>query len=93
VKACIISPGEVATQACFDSNPLEFVSDELYGAQPHSAYPGRAYIPLKKHPDLMNQMMQLGNGNYPFHHKFKLPAGLRGDLVLLQWYYLTANSW
>ena len=37
--------------------------------------------------------MKLGNGNYPFHHKFKLPAGLRGDLILLQWYYLTANSW
>ena len=93
VKACVISPGEVATQACFDSNPLEFVSDEFYGARPHSAYPGRAYIPLADHPDLTNQKMKLGNGNYPFHHKFKLPAGLRGDLILLQWYCLTANSW
>ena len=27
-----------------------------------------------------------------FSHKFKLPQGLTGDLVLIQWHYLTANS-
>jgi len=46
VKACAISSGEVATQECFDGNPLVFVSDELYDAPPHSLYPGRAYIPI-----------------------------------------------
>ncbi len=44
VKACSVSPNEVATQSCFDSNPLEFVSDELYNAPKDVNYPGRAYI-------------------------------------------------
>jgi hypothetical protein len=43
--ACPISPGEVPTQACFDANPLKFVSDENYGATPDPLYPERAYIP------------------------------------------------
>merc|ERR1712165_483090 len=30
VKACPVTPGQVASQSCFDSHPLEFVSDELY---------------------------------------------------------------
>jgi len=32
------------------------------------------------------------DGTYNFHHKYKLPDGLKGDLILLQWYYLTGNS-
>jgi hypothetical protein len=44
LKACPVSPGQVASQACFDSHPLEFVSDELYGAPKDVNYPGRAYI-------------------------------------------------
>lgn len=43
--ACPISAGEVPTQACFDANPLTFISDENYGAIPDPLYPERAYIP------------------------------------------------
>jgi hypothetical protein len=43
--ACPIQHGEVPTQECFDSNPLTFISDELYGAVPDVNYPQRAYIP------------------------------------------------
>jgi len=60
----------------------------LYGAPVHPLYPGRAYIPRTDFAGLTRGT----DGNYPFHHLFKLPNGLRGDLVLLQWYYLTANS-
>jgi hypothetical protein len=88
VKACAISPGQVATQECFDANPLTFVEDKLYGAPVHPLYPGRAYIPRTDFAGLTRG----SDGNYPFHHLFKLPNGLRGDLILLQWYYLTANS-
>ena len=87
-KACALNPGEVATQDCFDNNTLAFVSDELYGAQPDPLYPERAYIPLANYTGLRDS----SNGEYNFHHKFKLPGGLRGDFILLQWYYLTANS-
>ena len=90
VKACAISSGEVATQECFDGNPLVFVSDELYGAPPHSLYPGRAYIPRTDYP---GGLARATNGDYLFHHRFKLPTGIRGDLILIQWYYVTANSW
>lgn len=89
VKACAINPGEVASQACFDAHPLKFVSDELYGAPAHEEFPGRAYIPLADNPI----MQRSSNGKYLFHHRYQLPTGLSGDLVLLQWYYLTANSW
>ena len=76
-KACPIKPGEVPTQACFDAYPLEFVEDKIYNAPKDTNYPERAYIP------------ESGND---FTHAFKLPANLSGDLVLIQWVYVTANS-
>ena len=49
VKACPMATqdGNVASQSCFDSHPLEFVSDELYGAPKDVNYPGRAYLAPK----------------------------------------------
>ena len=45
VKACpMTNQGDVPSQSCFDSHPLEFVSDELYGAPKDANYPGRAYL-------------------------------------------------
>ena len=44
VKSCPVVPGQIASQECLDSHPLEFVSDELYGAPKDINYPGRAYI-------------------------------------------------
>ena len=41
---CPISPFGIATQECFDGNPLEFVSDPLTGGVKHDAYPERAYL-------------------------------------------------
>jgi hypothetical protein len=72
-KMCPIVPFEVPTQACFDANPLTFVTT----FDPN--YPERAYIP------------DAAAGN-TFSYKYKLPDGLSGDLVLLQWHYVTANS-
>jgi len=89
IKACpVSSSAEAPTQECFDKNPLVFVSDELYGAKPDPLYPERAYIPLADHPNIQRS----SDGNYLFHHKYRLPDDLRGDLVLIQWYYITANS-
>ena len=76
-KACPIQPGEVPTQACFDAHPLEFVQDKIYNAPKDTNYPERAYIP------------ETGSD---FTHTFKLPADLSGNLVLIQWVYVTANS-
>ena len=62
---------------CFAANPLTFVSDELHGAVADEEYPVRAYLA----PNVQD-----------LHYKYKLPDGLKGDKVLIQWYYLTANS-
>lgn len=86
-KACAISEGEVASQECFDNNPLTFVEDVLYGSLPDSDYPNRAYIPRKEFSDLDE-----AQGGYVYRHRYRLPEGLSGDLVLLQWHYITGNS-
>lgn len=88
-KACAISHGEVPTQDCFDANPLTFLSDELYGANVDPLYPERAYIPRT---DFEGGLVRDAGGDYIMRHKYRLPAGLSGDLVLIQWHYVTGNS-
>ena len=87
-KACAINAGEVASQECFDSNPLTFMEDVLYGSLPDPDYPNRAYIPRADASFIQKD----GGGHYKFSHRFKLPAGLSGELVLIQWHYITGNS-
>lgn len=89
--ACPISPNQIPTQACFKSNPVKVVRDVLYGAPPDTSYPNRAYIPPLTYPGIIN----FTGGNVPgtlYRYVIQLPENLQGDLVLLQWYYLTANS-
>ncbi|KAL3798617.1 hypothetical protein ACHAWO_014026 [Cyclotella atomus] len=88
-KSCAISHGEVPTQECFDANPLTFLSDELYGANADPLYPERAYIPRT---DYVGGLVRDSSGDYVMRHKYRLPAGLSGDLVLIQWHYVTGNS-
>ena len=63
---------------------MEFVSETPLAdrvapelAVPDPNYPTRAYLPP---------------ADYHTAYKYRLPADLAGDLVLIQWYYLTANS-
>jgi hypothetical protein len=88
-KACPISHGEVPTQECFDANPLTFLEDELYGANPDPLFPERAYIPRT---DFARGLVRDSSGAYLMRHRFRLPVGLSGDLVLIQWHYVTGNS-
>jgi hypothetical protein len=89
--ACPVVPGVAPTEECFKSHPLEFVQDMLYGAPKDSNYPSRAYIPpLTYEPTLIAT-----DGTVPgafYRYRMKLPEDIQGDLVLLQWHYLTANS-
>lgn len=87
-KACPIQEGEVASQECFDSHPLEFVEDNLYGATPDPNYPDRAYIPRTTYPWYQKTVSNTWNHS----HKYRLPENLVGELVLIQWHYITANS-
>jgi hypothetical protein len=74
-------------QECFNANPLTFVSDNFFNAPVDPLYPGRAYI-----PQLMYSTQKTSTNKYLFRHMLKLLDGLKGELVLLQWYYLTENS-
>lgn len=79
--ACPITHGEVPTESCFKDHPLEFVQDLLNNAHKDPHYPVRAYIHGLS-------SMTLGE----FRYKYKLPDNLTGELVLIQWYYITGNS-
>lgn len=81
-------PMEVPTAECFATNKLIFVSDELYHAPIDVNYPERAYlIPASRAIFIQEDFY-----GAQYKMKFKLPDGIYGDVVLLQWYYLTANS-
>jgi len=90
-SACPIAPNEIPSQECFDSNKLTFVMDLLHNANYDPDYPERAYIaPV----DVPNYVPDLDStrGVVDYSFMMSLPKDLYGDLVLIQWYYLTANS-
>jgi len=92
LKACDISAGQRATQACFDRNPLRFISGE--NANPDPNYPDRAYFPPANPPNAPNgaHPQFATGGRWSYRYKFQLPQGLSGNLVLLQWHYIASNS-
>lgn len=62
---------------CFASNPLTMIEDASETSGPNDAnYPVRGYV----------------SPAYEFNFLYKLPVGLHGDKVVLQWRYVTANS-
>ena len=79
--ACPITHGEVPSKSCFQDHPLEFVEDVLFNAPKDPNFPSRAYLP-----------QQTTSGLGEFHYRYKLPDNLAGELVLIQWYYVTGNS-
>jgi len=81
MEARVCSMGRASTQECFDANPLEFVEDLAYSMPKDENHPERGYY--YGSPEFNNE---------GFIMQFKLPEGLVGDEVLLQWWYVTANS-
>lgn len=69
--------GDDSTQECFEKNPATFVKDNLYGGPQDGNYPSRGYF---------------ANDQYRFEFVYRLPAGVVGDKVMMQWRYVTANS-
>ena len=68
--------GNASTQQCFLDNPLTLVEDMLYGGPVDDHYPERAYV----------------SPSTDFKFKYRLPMGVHGPQVMLQWRYVTANS-
>lgn len=76
---------------CFEQNKLTFVKDLFYGANYDPNYPHRAYVaPLKVvlgDEGSQNYLPDYGTteGLMDFKFTMRLPEGVSGDLVLLQW--------
>lgn len=81
-------PLDAPTPQCFNQNHLTFVSDKKYNAQPDPNYPERAYIAPASIVEWTNGDPARGA---EYSMVFKLPMGVVGEVVLIQWYYLTAN--
>jgi chitinase len=88
------------SQACFDSHPLTFQGDLLYGAPVDAAHPGRGYIAPRAmgNPNIGDGESPggMGTGEYgnamDFQMRFRLPADVSGERCLIQWRYITGNS-
>ena len=81
--ACAITAGQSPSKACFQANPLEFVEDLLYGSPKDVNYPYRAYMAPPAISSPKNNM---------FSYRMKLPGNVVGNLVLIQWWWLSGNS-
>lgn len=90
---------EVATQECFDEHPLEYIQDLITtSATQDENYPTRAYlggVNLKTTNIDPYSGYGAGDGYYhdTFLHRFRLPEGVSGEWILLQWHWLTANRY
>jgi len=69
--------GENPDQDCMWNHPLTMIRDELHGGPTDPTYPERAYFK---------------NDADQFKFTYKLPEGVCGEKVLIQWRYITANS-
>jgi hypothetical protein len=81
------------TSECFDQYKLTLVKDELYNANLDKRFPERIYLAPASVIQWENEgpeIQPVTGAKYKF--KLQLPPGLHGEVVLLQWYYLTANS-
>jgi hypothetical protein len=70
--------GADSTQNCFLNNPATMVEDLVDGGPNDPNWPGRGYLGLGQRRS--------------FKFKYRLPMGVKGDRVMMQWRYVTANS-
>ena len=89
IRACIMddaNPTKCSTPSEFEGNELEFVQDLQFDP----SYPAMPGDP--NYPERGMYSGGQGGGVKEFSFLYKLPAGIVGDRVLLQWKYITANS-
>lgn len=92
MRACGEDGGSAAAQACFDAHPLTFVQDVLYSGPADPTFTERAYVaPNDGSAGLVSSNALPAGGGMEFEHKYRLPEGVSGRVVL-QWRYVTANS-
>ena len=70
--------GNASTQDCFVRNPMTMVRDLKYNGPRDPSYPQRGYVG--------------SNRAETFRFRYRLPDGIVGNQVMMQWRYVTANS-
>ena len=90
IRACVIDDNDDSSctlpEHFPDENELIFVEDLVYDTSQREMFkddnwPGRGYYSGGE-----------AGGTKDFTHRYRLPEGIVGDKVLLQWKYITANS-
>ena len=88
-----VPPNQVPDEDCFKRYKLTLVEDTLFNANIDKRFPERVYIAPASNAEWKNEgpeVQPVSGAKYKY--KLQLPEGLHGEMVLLQWYYLTANS-
>ena len=70
--------GNASTQDCFLRNPMTMVQDLKYNGPRDPNYPERGYLG--------------SNRRETFRFRYRLPDGVVGNRVMMQWRYVKANS-
>ena len=89
---CPIQWGEIPTAECFAEHPLEFVKDNYYGAFEDPNYPEGIYVSDGDVTGRVDDESGFPGTKQEFSYQMDLPCGLTGGLVLLQWYFVTAQD-
>jgi len=90
LRACVMDdadPAVCSTPAEFEGHELVFVEDLVDVAGDHPPMP-----PDPAHPERGMYAGGQGGPTKGFSMAFRLPPGIAGGRVLLQWKYITANS-
>lgn len=92
IRACVMddaNPSKCSTPAEFEGNELHFVEDLIH---PDAEGPYNTMYPDPNYPERGMYGGGQGGGVKTFRFLYRLPEGIFGDKVLLQWKYITANS-
>jgi len=95
VELSLCADSASPTNECFDAHKAEFVEDLKYGAPPDPAHPERGYVAPNDGSvpaDYSNAVPTSEGGGMHFKMRYRLPAGVSGERVLLRWHYVTGNS-
>lgn len=92
IRACVIDaadPASCTTPEEFEGNELHFVQDLIH-PQAEGSHPPMPPDPM--YPERGMYAGGQGGATKSFSFEYRLPSGIRGERVLLQWKYITANS-
>mmetsp|Transcript_30370 Transcript_30370/g.52629 ORF Transcript_30370/g.52629 Transcript_30370/m.52629 type:complete len:230 (+) Transcript_30370:159-848(+) len=93
IRACVVDdtdPTSCTTPEEFEGNELHFVQDLIHPEAADAGHPSMYADPM--YPERGMYAGGQGGATKNFSFEYRLPSGISGEKVLLQWKYITANS-